>query len=376
MKVRELVVLSGHVWTAPPDRQSLDLPMLERLADLLDVRLSVIVRGREARPATYHVDHGAVAYLPDRWSTPRFLWSGGRAARAAIRASSAPLVLTSDVLGAGLGLLSRRPTRAPMIVQVQGDILAPGPEYGGRLKRLVMGWVTRRAVRAADGIRCLNEHIAQRVLELSPHGLVRVIGSRVDVERFTARPGDRNERSAVILCVGSLNQIKNQRVLVDALPFIHEEFPDAELWFAGTGPTETALRRRASEKRVASAVHFKGKVPHAEVPRLLHEASLLALPSLSEGEPRAVLEAQAAGVPVVVSDIPGTRGIVEDGITGRTVPDFNPSTWAVIIRDVLADGPQRATLAANALERVRRENALEAWLERSASFLRDVAEAS
>jgi glycosyltransferase involved in cell wall biosynthesis len=102
---------------------------------------------------------------------------------------------------------------------------------------------------------------------------------------------------------------------------------------AGSGPDEDRLRTMAPRDVV-----FLGSVEGSAVPGLLQRARALLLPSIwYEGQPRVVLEAYAAGVPVVASDIGGLPELVEDGRSGFVVPAREPDAWAVAVDKLLAD---------------------------------------
>ncbi|MFQ5589261.1 MAG: glycosyltransferase family 4 protein, partial [Nitrospiria bacterium] len=77
-----------------------------------------------------------------------------------------------------------------------------------------------------------------------------------------------------------------------------------------------ALEILTREKGLGDFVSFTGVQPHETIPALLREADCLVLPSLSEGMPNVVLEAMASGLPVVASNLPGIREVVQDGETG------------------------------------------------------------
>jgi glycosyltransferase involved in cell wall biosynthesis len=107
----------------------------------------------------------------------------------------------------------------------------------------------------------------------------------------------------------------------------------ADLLIVGDGPQASQLRRTAPPE-----VTFQGAVAPDEVPRLLRGARALVLPSIGyEAQPRSVLEAYAAGVPVVASRIGAVEEIVRDGETGVLVPPGNPGSWAGAVERLMSD---------------------------------------
>jgi glycosyltransferase involved in cell wall biosynthesis len=116
------------------------------------------------------------------------------------------------------------------------------------------------------------------------------------------------------------------------------------LLVVGDGPEAGRLRGRAPAR-----VEFVGSVPSSEVPRIIRRARALLVPSMwYEGEPRAVLEAFAAGVPVVVSQIGGLPALVEEGRLGLVVPPGDTDGWARAV-ERLEDDKESERMGALAL---------------------------
>ena len=131
----------------------------------------------------------------------------------------------------------------------------------------------------------------------------------------------------------------------------------------GDGPDRMALQRRA--QRFGSRVRFTGFVPHAAVPAVLAHVDLLVLPSLYEDLSSALIEAMAAGLPVVATGVGGTADLVQDGVNGLLVPPGDPAALAAAISRVLADPAAAARLSAAG----RRTAAAYAWPDISRQVL-------
>ncbi len=142
-----------------------------------------------------------------------------------------------------------------------------------------------------------------------------------------------------ILHVARLDVAKGQDLLLDAFAQTRRVFPEAVLWIVGTGPEESRLRRLAG-----AGVTFLGY--RADVPHLLRQADLFVLSSHWEGMPLSILEAMAAGLPVVATAVGGVPEIVHDGITGRLVPPDNPQALAEGLIACLRDPLRARKLAA------------------------------
>jgi glycosyltransferase involved in cell wall biosynthesis len=172
----------------------------------------------------------------------------------------------------------------------------------------------------------------------------------IDLSRFPLPPTRQDGPPWTILQVASLNRVKGQAVLLDALARVRESL-DAHLELAGEDTLSGQLQRYARERNVSDAVTFHGFVPQDELGALLARAHVYVQSSRHEAAGVAVLEAAAAGLPIV-----GTRvGYVSDwdGSAALAVPPGDAFALAEAIRSVLTDGARRAALSAAARTGVR-----------------------
>lgn len=138
---------------------------------------------------------------------------------------------------------------------------------------------------------------------------------------------DLPEGAWVVGSVGRLAEQKNQAALVDCLPALLRLVPEAVLAIAGTGPLEEDLRARAARLGAAPALRLLG--PRDDVPRLLTGAfDAFAFPSRFEGLGVAAIEAQAAGLPCLVSTAVPAAALVAAAAPGRLDPDAGAQAWA------------------------------------------------
>ncbi|UVE52439.1 glycosyltransferase (plasmid) [Haloferax larsenii] len=138
--------------------------------------------------------------------------------------------------------------------------------------------------------------------------------------------------------VSRLVERKGQRDLIDAWPGIRRAHPDAHLVLVGDGVLRDEFADLAVDRGVSNSVHFLGT--RDDVPNVLADLDLFAFPSHWEGLPGALLEAMAAGVPIVATDIPGNDELVTDGETGVLVPAHDPAALCGAISGVLAHPSQ------------------------------------
>ena len=110
----------------------------------------------------------------------------------------------------------------------------------------------------------------------------------------------------------------------------------AQLLVVGDGPDRPAMLQRRAQ-RFGSRVQFTGFVPHVQVPAVLRHVDMLVLPSRYEDLSSALIEAMAAGLPVVATRVGGTADLVHDGVNGLLVAPRDPAALAAAISRVLAD---------------------------------------
>lgn len=209
-------------------------------------------------------------------------------------------------------------------------------------------WLERRANRRTDLLVANSEAVKQDVIaqEGVAAAKIRVIYNGIDADRY-ARPADRVLRETlgisadaqVVGVVANLIHYKGHRILLEACRRVRAVRPDVRVLLIGDGPCRVELEQRAVALELGDMVRFLGS--RRDIPELLAEIDLAALPSLEEGFPNAVLEAMAAGKPVVASRVGGVPEAVVDGATGLLVPPGEPESLAGAILALL-DDPRRA----------------------------------
>jgi glycosyltransferase involved in cell wall biosynthesis len=207
----------------------------------------------------------------------------------------------------------------------------------------------------------------QRKARIGSDRLV-VIPNAVDVDRFAqATPVPRHELdipvdSFILLFVGRLEPQKLPDTLIELVDvlarnwslYAHSSvsaFASVHLVFAGEGPLRNRLEADVAKREaLRGRVHFLGQ--RSDIPRLLKTANVLVLPSQWEGMPNVILEAMAAGTPVIARDLPEIRELIDDGRTGDLVPHNNaddPAMWRLPILKLLGH-PDRVSLQVNAAQ--------------------------
>jgi len=177
---------------------------------------------------------------------------------------------------------------------------------------------------------------------------IDLVHNFIDLERFPADlDGQReplrqrlgvDEGTPLLIAVGDIMPRKGQIHLLEALSVLRRDLPDARLLLVGPSNHDVyyeQTRRRAEELRLEEAVVWLG--PRGDVPQLLAAADLYVLASIEESFPLSILEAMAAGLPVVATDVGGVAECVAHGENGLLVPPRQPEALAEAVHAVLTD---------------------------------------
>jgi len=190
----------------------------------------------------------------------------------------------------------------------------------------------RMAYRAAHVI-VANSDAASRQLQREGvrAGKIAVISNGLDMSLFAPAPNRHQIRRIVM--VANLRVGKGHDVLIDAAVQVANRHPDVEFHLAGDGPLRDALMARAGARAVQDRFHFKGYCD--DVPTLLAASDLLVLPSRSEASPNALIEAMAAGLPVVATPVGGIPELITPHVNGELVPPDDPHALADCLLDLM-----------------------------------------
>jgi glycogen synthase len=233
------------------------------------------------------------------------------------------------------GKASRR-LDLPLVVSAQGELTMDANHTFERsaLARSMM----RRALDEADIITGCSQYVVRELDRFSDgrhRAKMRVIYNGIDPEECTrARPESRTR--PYVLGLGRLVPQKGYDVLVLAFDQLASEFPDHELVIAGDGPQAAQLHQMVIDHELQARVHLLGAVDHQRALSLMAGAAVFALCSRHEPQGIVVLEAMAAGAPVVASAVGGVPEIV-DGTNGLLFPADDHVALADRLRQVLGD---------------------------------------
>jgi glycosyltransferase involved in cell wall biosynthesis len=243
-----------------------------------------------------------------------------------------PQIVHANSSKAGiLGRLAAWPARVPArIFTAHGWAFAA---YSGPTSKAYL-WADRLLRPLTTATICVADNerrigVAARTCD--PNRTV-VIHNAVDVQAAPrASPGDGD---VLVVSVGRLKYPKDTRTLLEAATRVRGEW---RLEIVGDGPERAELEALTTERS-----HLLGE--RTDVPDLLARASVFVLSSRSEGLPISVLEAMAAGLPIVASDVGGLRELVEDGVSGVLVPPGDAGALAAALTRLVADAELRRAM--------------------------------
>lgn len=225
--------------------------------------------------------------------------------------------------------------------------------------RTVLRRFERLANRLTDAIVANSEAVRRDAVQTEhlPVDRVEVIYNGLAAARYEGRPSPALADQLalgggpVLLVLANLIPYKGHAYFLPALVEVRRRFPTAVALLVGDGPARGALEAEADRLGLSSAVRFLGS--RTDVPDLLALADLLVHPSTEEGFCNALIEAMAAGKPVVATDVGGNAEAVVSGETGWIVPARDPERLAAATIDVLARPDRGRAMGEAGRRRVR-----------------------
>lgn len=286
-----------------------------------------------------------------------------RRLRAMLKAEPDSVLHTHNAAAHYHGALASAGLALPCVVNTRHGMGMPDPR--SRRERLYR-WSMRRTDAVVAVCEAARSHLQRH--GLGPRRGVQVVPNGIRVERFEpstplhraqlARELGFAPGTQLLGTVGRLNPVKDQAGLIRAFRRLHANLAATGLVIAGDGPLRGELEALAADLGVGEHVRFLGD--RGDVDRLLPGLDVFVLPSRSEGYSIALLEACAAALPVVATDVGGNREIVRQGFNGDLVAAGDPGALAATLERLLSDPARAQRMGAAGREWVLREGSLEA----------------
>ncbi len=232
-----------------------------------------------------------------------------------LRSSRTHVLHTHNPTPHQIGALARLLLRTPVLVHTKHGRNFPDDRTAVRLNRWCSCWtdvVVSVSVDAAD--------VARRIERVAPEKVL-VIQNGIEIDRFSV-PRPRERMGHLAICVARLDPVKDVPNLLGAVQHVRRSIPAFQLDLVGEGPDRERIERIRTQMGLEGAVALLGQ--RADVPELLAGAGLFLLASISEGTPITLLEAMAAGLPIVATTVGGNSEVVVEGETGFLVPSRDP----------------------------------------------------
>jgi glycosyltransferase involved in cell wall biosynthesis len=207
------------------------------------------------------------------------------------------------------------------------------------------------SVNQVDRSRMEGWGIPSRKIRVIPNGIDAVeVHQRLDRLPFRSMFG-LDEKKPLVMQVGRLSAQKNPLGFIAGADLVLRRIPETQFVLVGEGPLEQEVLDQIHAQKLEKKVRMLGWQPEAA--RLMAEADVVTLTSLWEGTPYSLLEAMASCKPVVTTSVNGCMEIVEDGVTGFSVPVNNPAAWAERVIALVSDPALSTTMGQRGRQRVQ-----------------------
>jgi glycosyltransferase involved in cell wall biosynthesis len=251
-----------------------------------------------------------------------------------------------------IAYLLKRVLKMPYIVSLRGGDV---PGYLGQelaFYHRLTAPLTRLVWREAEHVVANSNGLRQLAAQAMPEVDIAVVPNGVDLDTFV--PGAGSVRTPLaLLFVGRLHMQKGLDTLLRALALIPARLRDGcRLILVGDGPERLPLQNQAQQLGLAHLLDFRGWVDRTEIAQIYATADVFVFPSRDEGMPNAVLEAMAAGLPVVATRISGSEELVAEGENGMLVPVDDAEALATALARVIDDAELRQRMGRASRQRI------------------------
>jgi len=224
---------------------------------------------------------------------------------------------------------------------------------------LFQRFLVKISLNNADALLAQTQHMAREMKGICLKEAV-VIPNGVDLDRFSKLSKEEvrhklgiTEQEKTVLCVANLREEKGQKYLIEAMEKVVIDYPESRLFIVGSDFQNGKIQKLALGKKIEQKVVFAGFVLPDEVPRYMAAADIFILPSLGEGFPNALLEAMAAGLPIVATNVGGIPEIVTEGENGFLVEPRNPQQLAEKLLFLLENEDTRRRISKNNIKKAK-----------------------
>lgn len=267
------------------------------------------------------------------------------------------IIKTNQMDGSWSGVIAKKLFGSKLVVRSGYEwlnfLITTGASYW---KKFIARIVEKVAYKNADKIIITSiedKNFIENNFNIS-ETIISIIRNYIDTEKFKPQDGEKEERSVVF--VGRLENDKNLNTLARSLVGLN-----TKLYLVGAGSRSETIRQTALDLGVT--VNFLGKISQADLPKILSNKSIFVLPSKSEGNPKALLEAMSCGLPCIGTNVKGIKEVIDDGETGL-LAELNPEDLRQKIITLLENKELRDRLGRNAREKIIANQSLDIIVEK------------
>jgi len=274
-------------------------------------------------------------------------------------------------------------TGTPVVLTVHNNFSLPS-KRNAPFRDAVRTFVTNAVFKRADYIITVGNDIRDSLINvLGDKVTIKTVYNGIDYPRYSSSDGLDSLRfrqslsvssdAQLISMVGRLEKQKGHVYLIAAAAQLKEKYPDVVFLLVGEGGLREQLVAQAQYYKIEDNIRFLGN--RDDVPAILRVSDLFVLSSIYEGIPLVILEAMAAGLPVVATNIAGSRELIESGVDGVLAESEDPEAIAQAIDSMLSDVGRSREMSVRAQIKVKERFTLQKMVSGTEDVYQEVLNA-
>lgn len=257
----------------------------------------------------------------------------------------------------------------PFIITITGTDLNHDLYTPGRREKLIT------CLEEASAIHVFDHKAKRKLLKEVPEIEHKIIIIHQGVTLFSEEkhslPLEKEKETFLFVLPAGIRKVKNIPSAINMAKALHDKYPFVRLWLVGPvlDDDEGQMVQNLIDNQ-RDWIRYIGPVEHTKMGSILKNADVVLNTSLSEGQPSSILEAMGNGFPVLVSDIPGNRTIVEHGVTGLVYK--NESEFLLYAEELLTNEEKKKQLILNAKKYIEKEHSSDYEASRFVSIYKNI----